>query len=285
MAKPKQLTFNEYRYQLLPISQHELQLRMGSGITSLSDLIREKNNLFRRAISSINVFSYPRTQIAHQVIFIKDNIIIIKIGVERDLKRTTRDFTSEAIDNWPTVLVAFNNDREVQKCLVQKSVAFNHTSTVVKLFEYNIKRQLFQYQLSVGFEPIYKEEYFWNLVKTYEDRIVQINFELISPNMSNISASLKLDLHQLNKTTNTQRTNLQLNSDESSHLTPSKEDDMVDSLVEYSSEGGGNITMKVKGLNRKVQTAKGVNEIAIDELSITTSRPEDLGEIFKSLIK
>lgn len=285
MTKPKQLTFNEYRYQLLPISQHELQLTFNNKIKTLDDLKLFKNSIFEDVLTSITTFLYSRTQIEHKKLWMKDNIFIIQLGVERDLTRTTRDFKQESVDNWPTTLVAFNNDPYIQKCLVQKSGGFAHTATVVRFIEDNIRRNLLKYQLSIAFEPIYKQEYFWNLVSKYENKITQIDFELISPNMSNISASLKVDLRELNATTNTHRTHLQLNSDDDSHLTPSSSDTMIDSLVKYSSDGGGDITIKVKGLNRKLHTAKGIIETSVDELSITSASPEKLQYIFRDLLR
>jgi len=139
--------------------------------------------------------------------------------------------------------------------------------------------------LSISFQPIYAEHYFWDLVEQYKEKIIQIDFELISPNMSNISACLNLDLKQLNRTTNTQKTNLLLKSDKSSYLTPTKDDPMVKSLVEYSALGGGNIKLRAKGVKKSIQTAKGKNEINIDELSIEGASPEDLINIFKGIME
>jgi hypothetical protein len=284
MVKIKRMSFHEYRYQILPITQN-IQFDLKGEIKSLDDLKRKKNEYLEKVAVNVDYLKYARTEIRHKLLWAKDNIIIFQIGVERDLKRRTREFELEEVENWPTVFAILNNDPTIQKCLVQEQGGFQSTSTVIKILEESLNPFLRQHQLAIVFEPIYNEQYFWDLITQYKDRVTQIEFELISPNMSNISSSLKLDLGALNKSTNTQRTNLQLNSNADSFLTPSNDDPIIKGLVEYSSNGGGDITIRVKGIRKKYHTSRGVKQTSIDELTITGSSPEDIAKTFEGIMK
>ncbi|MFA6174800.1 MAG: hypothetical protein WC334_05900 [Kiritimatiellales bacterium] len=284
MSRSKQLAFNQYRYQILPTTQ-EIQLDLEQQIRSVEDLRAKKNEFFKRALSAINIFTYSRGPLVHRKLWMDDDLMIIQLAVERDLKRTTKEFEEEVVENWPDILVAMNNRPDVQMCLIQEGGGFQKTDTVAKLIEDNINTQLLHHQLSTAFEPIYEKKIFWDLVHRYEGKITQIEFELISPNMSNISGALTIDLGALNRKTNTQRTNIKLNSDKSSCLTPTEDDLLVSGLVDYASQGGGDIAVRAKGVSKKIHTARGVNEIHIDEVSIQGANPEQLKDIFKELLK
>lgn len=280
----KQARFHEYRYQILPISQQlQLDWISESEIKSVDDLRARKNKFFAEVVKNINSYMYSRAPVTHKKLSITDDIFVIQLGVERDLKRKTREFKLEAVENWPTVIVAINNKPDIQKVLIQEKGGFQQTSTVAKLLHDNFNKHLKRYYLSIYFEPIYETHYFWDLVDKYQNKITQAGFELISPNMSNISGGLKLDLGALNRTSNTKTTRLQLNSDDGASLTLSKNDELISGLVDYSSRGGGDISLRVKGLRKKVHTSSGINEVDIDELQIETSNATELAELFRDI--
>lgn len=94
---------------------------------------------------------------------------------------------------------------------------------------------------------------------------------------------LELDLAQLSADTNSHRTDLKLNSSEGSTLEINQENSLVNSLVEYSSQGGGDIVVKIKGLKKTIRTSKSVREISFDELSIQNPTTETLDRLFEQL--
>lgn len=91
--------------------------------------------------------------------------------------------------------------------------------------------------------------------------------------MSNITKSLKLDLRALSTSTNTQETDLRLKSDENGSLSLNKEDEQINSLVDYSAKGCGNISIKVRGVKSTVQTKKHCKKIEIDSAEIDIENP------------
>jgi hypothetical protein len=284
MKKPVGAVFHAYRYQILPICQ-KIQMDLAGKIRSLEDLKRHKNEFFASALSSITTFHYNRAPLVHCLVYDADDLTIIRVAVERDLVRQRKDFTTEPVENWPDTWVAFDNRPDVQKCLIQsRGGGFQDTQTVVRILEGNLNDKLRHDQLAAAFEPIYERNVFWNLVKHYEGKITQIEFELISPNMSNISSSLTLDLAGLNRTTNTQRTKLQLNSDPGSSLTPDTSDPMVVGLVDYASQGGGDITLRARGVKKKMHTAKGITEIVVDEIELHGKDPAEVAKLFRNVL-
>ena len=87
-------------------------------VKSIDDLISKKNEFFKKVFQEIDHYSYSKGDIVHQNLGCDDNIFLLRIGVERDLKRKTREFEIEKVENWEPVIVAFNNDLEIQKCII-----------------------------------------------------------------------------------------------------------------------------------------------------------------------
>jgi len=212
MSNNPQISFHIYRYQILPISQ-QTPLFFYSDVTSLEELKKRKNEFFSKSTLAIKKMIYSRAELIHKTIFDQDDIIIFKVGVNRTLSRGKPDFTEEEIDNWPNFFIIINNKDNIQKIAIQLNrKAFSSTHTVANILEQTINNILEKYFLKAHFKPIFTKESFWNIVERHPDGITQTCFDMISPNMSNISKSLHLDLHQLNASTNTQETKLDLNS-------------------------------------------------------------------------
>lgn len=77
--------------------------------------------------------------------------------------------------------------------------------------------------------------------------------QLISPNMANITKNLQLNLKQLYEDTNTHKTKVELKADQESYLDIKEDSKFVNSLVDYSAYGGGNIFMRVAGKRKLLQ--------------------------------
>lgn len=274
--KPQQAVFHLYRYQIIPTSQ-DIQLRLDSDIKSIESLKAQKNRIFEDALKSIKSVSYSRTELTHKVTEIGNNIFLLKLAAKRSLKVSTRDFSEQTIANWPAMSIIINNDPAVQKAIVQfNRKTFADTSSVTDILQDNLNNYLKEYQLHVIFESIFEETKFWEIVSKYQNRIIQAEFDLVSPNMANISKGLNIDLQQLHTSTNTQKTKLQLNSDKESVLTLSKEDPTISGIVDYASQGGGNISLKIRGYYKKIKTSEKVTEITIDELSLSSKNGQEI---------
>lgn len=285
----KEKLFHMYRFQILPKTQSELEAKQlhfdFAQPISLDELKARKNEFFIKALRSIQEFEYSRSELIHQF-DAYNHTSIVKLAANRALNRETKEFELEAIENWPHLLIIINNDPNIQKIAIEHNFrVFQSTRTVSTILQDNINRHLASKNLHVFLEPLFEKNDFWQTIEKHQDDIIEADFELISPNLSNITQTLEVDLKTLHQNTNTQRTNLQLNSDKDSCLTISKDDPMVNSLVDYSSEGGGNISLKIRGVKKKVHTKNSSKSISIDELKLENASAKDINEIFKTLLK
>lgn len=284
MPSDKSLTFHAYRYQLLPLSS-ELQLRFNSPIKSIDDLKAHKNEFFEEALREIQSFQHPWGEIIHELTWLQDDFALLKLATKKDITRKTKDFREEEIDNWPFIVILFDNRPDRQLAYLQHlTTVFQRTSTVSNILQRSFNDELARFHLLVRFNPLFEEREFWELVSKYDERITQAEFDMISPNMSNISESLNLDLRQLSEQTNTKETRLELNSDPEGSLHLTKDDDFIDSLVGYSSEGAGNISLKVRGIKKRFSTKKNATEVTIDEAEIKDADPQTVINVLRGLL-
>lgn len=66
------------------------------------------------------------------------------------------------------------------------------------------------------------------------------------------------------------------------HIVPG--DKTLEGLVNYSSMGGGNVSVTISGVKKKITTAKTVKETEIDELELV-GNPEAVAKIIKELMQ
>ncbi|WP_434664749.1 hypothetical protein P5W99_30005 [Paraburkholderia sp. A3BS-1L] len=256
-----------YRYQLLPITQQQFGI-FDEPLTA--DQIRErKNEFFGRVLTSILEFSYNRTHIHHKLLFHSGPWFVFKISAHKSMLRTNHDFEDERIDDWPYVTVIINNDPAHQFIGVAPNVkAFASTATVVKIIERSVARPLHIFGLFVEIREQFDKRQFWDLMDEFHGRVLRIKFEMVSPNMANISKVLKIDLKQLNRDTNSHKTSLELEAGHEATLDVSAQNPLIEGCVEYSAMGGGDVAIKFKGLRKTVRTSTNIKTIEIDELAL-----------------
>lgn len=273
--KLSKLHFQLFRYQLLP--QTQKQLHLFKDILSVSELKEKKNLFFNEVLSNFPDLNYRNAALNRRIDLALDPWFVVELNTEKNIEKESKDFRKEQIDNWPSVIVIFNNKPDSQLIAISKNrKAFASGMVVAKLLCENIQRELNKYHLTMQVEALFEKKKFWTLIEGNEGKVVSVNFELISPNMANISKNIKLDLRKINKDTNTHRTNFKLNASEGSALELNPKSRFVNSLVEYSSQGGGDIEVRLRGVKKILKTSKGVKETSIDEVAIKNATPERL---------
>lgn len=181
--------------------------------------------------------------------------------------------------------MVINNQPDVQLIAISRNKkAYSSCGVVAKILQDNFQRLLHQYGLNIQIEALFERNQFWDLIEQYSGKIISVKFELISPNMANISNALELDLAKLNEDTNSHRTDLKLNSGEGSTLEVNENNILINSLVDYSAEGGGDIELKMKGVKKTIRTSKTVRELSVDEFSAKNLSPDMLTMIFEKLL-
>lgn len=276
--------FELYRYQLLPIDRY-LQGDLWSGINSIEELIAKKNELFGSALLEVDHFANSRTETATKRLYAQEDFFLFRIASNRSLHRETKEFTEEYIDNWPSVLVAVWNHPEIQMFAIQRrTAAFSSTEAVAKLILETIYPSLSHFHLRAIYEPIVERKVFWDIVEKYEGKIQKLEFEFITPNMANIAGSLPENLKEFAKVTNSVKNKLDIESDPESNLHIEKNNRTVSALADYTSDGGGNVAIKVSGLSKKINTSKTVKHVEISEMELQGTADE-VANILKEIMR
>ncbi len=291
MAKNNKLQFNQtlsfevFRYQL--VVDKILPINMFQKYETAEQVRADKNNIFQKVITG-NDFNFrgDTSELSSKFLYTDGTMIYYKLGVKRSTTLYNKDLSPHSEENYPNLIIAFNNDPLVQKIAIQNNTAaFKDINTVSNVIQETLEEELQPFNLSFYTEPIYDSQEFWKLVKKYPKQITQLTFDLISPNMANITKNLQLNLKQLYDDTNTHKTKLQLNADKESHLDIKPESKFINSLVNYSADGGGNISLQVEGKRKLLHTAQTPEEFNIDKQLLEGDVDwEKLNEKFKSIL-
>jgi hypothetical protein len=214
-----------------------------------------------------------------------DDFFLFKLAANRSMNHETRDFKEEELDNWPSIFCAIWNHPDAQYVLIQdRPLAFQDTGYVLKVIFENIDPVLEHRQLRCITESLFEKKAFWDMANKFQGRIREVDFEIITPNMSNISSTLPQDLTNFAKRTNSIRNHLRVSSDSTSALKIEESNETLSSLVDYSSSGGGNISVKITGASKKYHTNKTHKEIDIEEITLHGD-PSSVAAILKELLQ
>lgn len=274
--------FSLYRYQLLPKDRYFQGDLYGPA--SVEELIKQKNDIFADALRAPTTFKSERYEVTAQKSFDEENFFLFRIAINRSVNLETKDFGSRSVSNWPKFLVAIWNDPEIQLIAVQhRTQAFQKPASVIKLLMKSLESSLVRHQLVSATEPLFEKRLFWELIHKNKGKIRKVEFELVTPNMASISRMLPEDLKAFAKRTNAVKSKLVLESDPSSALVLDAGDETVDGLAAYTSEGGGNVSISVGNLKKRISTSKTTKEIELQDAKLEGSA-EEIAEILKSLM-
>jgi hypothetical protein len=84
--------------------------------------------------------------------------------------------------------------------------------------------------------------------------------------------------------TNSHKATLEFNSDKDSHLEINEKSPLLNSLVDYTAEGGENIALRVIGMRKKLHTAQSKTEFSVDEHLLKSNNWNALDEAFKDML-
>lgn len=286
MNRPQKSVFQLYRYQILPLTREFQPSLFDENVKSVEELLEKKNEYFMQALLDMKALVSSRTELVYKMVGPDQDALVLQIAAHRSVSLEKDDFTKEEVENYPSIVVAIDNGPDSQLIAVQRrTAAFQQTSAPVNSIVEAVNQQLKPHQLQVLAEPMFEKHVFWDLMRRYEGKVQQVGFEIITPNMSNISHCLSEDLKALAKATNTTKTNLELNAGPDSVLEIKADDPNVEGLVEYASKGGGDIKIRATGMRRSVHTSKSIQEVSIDEVEAEGNDPKALISAIKGLLR
>lgn len=275
--------FRAYRYQLLPLDRNETKDLYHD--RSVEEIVARKNQFFAEALMHLPKVNHKRVEINISIEVIAHEFFRIQLAPSRPLTRETTDYRREKVENWPHIEAYILNRADDQLLIIQdRATAFANTDTVANIILRGTRGALDRIGLSLQIEPLFNKAYFWSLVNQYSNRITWVEFEFVTPNMANISKTLTHTLKSLGKETNAMREQLTLRSDPSTSLDISQKNETIRGLVEYTSEGAGDIKLKIKGIRKYFQTSNSRREVHLSGVEITADA-KDIAAIIREALR
>jgi hypothetical protein len=271
-----------FRFQLLPISQHQQELF--SKTFTVEEIRARKNEFLNEVLAKLPEFLHPRTEVRHKIERHEEELFIFKLSAHRKLDRYTEEFVLERLETWPNVTVVIDNAPDRQAIGISRNtLAFSSGHVVANLLERTLNGPLAEYGLTIQIQEQFAKNNFWEIIDRYRGRVKRVRFEMVSPNMANISHVLKVDLRQLNRDSNSQRTSIELQAVDGASLELSPNNPLIAGCVEYASLGGGDIAIKVTGLKKEIRTSTSVSTVAIDNLEMALPKKDALDALTRIL--
>ncbi|HWQ89347.1 MAG TPA: hypothetical protein VN374_05190 [Desulfitobacteriaceae bacterium] len=228
--------------------------------------------------------SLRKANIARKVVYEGSDCALYKFAVCRPIMRETEDFTEEQIPNWPSFYVFVWNDPEKQYIAVQvKKSAFGDTLVVAKVLINAVNVSLHDRLLRAHIEELFDHYEFWDVADKNAGNIRDVRFEIVTPNMSNISAVLDDEYKSFVASTNTVSTIVDIKADEDSSIIVDKDNPRLSALVSYASEGGGKVSLGIKGYHKRVYMKGAKVQLDIDEMTFESGDPKSVSDILKDM--
>ncbi|WP_149912711.1 hypothetical protein [Sphingobacterium cavernae] len=279
----KLVNFNIYRFHLNPIESNSKQLELFTGEKlSRKEIKERKNEFFEKIIVdklSVGTANNPMTLYDHT-----GNYFLLKIANPKKTK-IVKNFKKSVLEHEPYVYVLINNSNTVQKIAISENIeAFYAVDGTKNLLARVLNKELKAYGLNIEIEKLFDVKDFWSYVQKHQNEIKKIEFEFIKPNLANISKVIPNAFKRLQEKTNAHKAKVTIEAPEHGYLEKiSKANKEINGMVEYSSEGGGNIVLKVKGLRKQLNTEEKPVILQIKELDLEGA-PEQLIKIYKEII-
>ncbi|MBL7729799.1 MAG: hypothetical protein JNM88_01365 [Chitinophagaceae bacterium] len=280
----KIVTFNIYRFHLLPLTSNSQQLELFPRRKITAREIREKKNSFFK--TELDKLGNSRVTKHPLKLHDKANEIYLFKIAQKKVTKITRNFKTSKIDNEPYSYVIINNDPSIQKIAISDNIeAFSHPDVIKNILKKTFQKDLDKYGLNIEIEQLFDEASFWKYANQYKHLITYLNFQFIKPNLANISSSLPEVFKKFTEDVNSHESNIKIKAPENGTLEGiDKSNKNIKGLVEYASKGAGNIKLKVKKLRKILSTKENPIIVQADEISIEGA-PEQVVKIFKSIVE
>lgn len=263
----KIVTFQIYRYHLLPISNDRQTALFTEEKPSVEDIKKNKNLYLSEVLEKINYYNdnrYPLKVEHHE-----NNFYFIKLAQKKSAT-IVQNFKDFEIENEPFVYIIINNDDKVQKIAISDNKnAFSSPNVVKNILKDLLISGLKQYSLNIEIEELFNSENFWKFVNQHKYALQQIDFKFIKPNLANISKSLPEDFRRFAENVNSHESHITIKAPQNGILENiDKQNPNIEGLVNYTSEGAGDIRLKIDGFSKKYSTKQNPVLVKITSLSL-----------------
>lgn len=280
----KVLNFYVYRYHLLPIATQNQQYRLFEDKRyTLQEIKERKNEFFENTLN--NLLNSKNNNNPLKLEFNENEYYIFKIA-QRKTTTITKNFENIQIGNEPYVYVIFNNNPNIQKIAISDNKdAFSNPDVVKNILKKVFRNDLEKFGLNIEIETLFDKVDFWKYVNKHKNEITFINFEYIKPNLANISKSLPIVFKDFTNSTNSHESHITIKAPDKGVLDNiDKKNQDINGLVNYISEGAGNIKLKVKSIRKQLNTKEKPIIMQINEIDIE-GQSDQVIKLYKSIVE
>lgn len=249
--------FDLYRYQIIP-AQKQLNL-----LYNMDEVIQKKNLYFENALlETKNVNNRNKFTIEKR----GNNSFTGTILRKKAVKLYTENGEEKHETSYPPIHIIIDNEPQWQIIAIERTPEYPKTTGLINKIAKSIDRILAKHNLIVKPSALSRNDKFWDYIENNKDDIQNISFTLITPNMSNISAKLSEQIKQNAKKTKASETNFSIKAEKGASLLIDRENELIGSMIEYISDGGGSASITARGVSAKFKTDDYQLSIAINEL-------------------
>ncbi|NMB53361.1 MAG: hypothetical protein GYA15_01555 [Leptolinea sp.] len=271
----RNLFFREYRYFLLPIKRNFQYDWLEEDVKTPEDLETKKHIILQKTIRNLKTLEFASGELRHKIVDDFQNCMALQIGAKRSLVINDENFHPNIYENWPNLIVFINMNPSIQKIWIQEDKrVFKDIKTIRRFLEVNLNLLLRKKNLQIHINPITDNFEFWQLLQQYKGSISNIRFELLAPNMSDVTKNVSEQFNDFQRRINSTQTTLDFSSDKDSCLNLDPNDETLQGFARYSTEGGGGTSIQVKGKKKRIALTENPKGVAIEEKLILTSDNE-----------
>ncbi|HMJ68172.1 MAG TPA: hypothetical protein VK508_04730 [Cyclobacteriaceae bacterium] len=274
----ERLKFDEYRFHFRPLVTPDLF----NSVESVDDLMSNKTVILREILQSQITFTHRNRQLNYLYTDLGDDLHQFRIANVRTTK-IEQDFEEVVIENEPSATLFLWNNPNEQKILIESDkTSFQESKVVGRLLERTLNERLKPHKLALSIKLEIEQSEFWQLVKKYEGKITEIEFNLLYPNLPKSHSVISEELEAVFKSINSPEGSVKFKSENGQALTNLVESNQqINSLNTAASLQGMPIVIKVKQEKGKKKTGKSRKSFTI---TLPTDTPA-LAEIIKSIME
>lgn len=250
-----------------------------------------KNEILRNILKENTEFKNGRSEMVYIQQSEFEGFIIGKIGRKSSIKRSLpkqNDFEEEIETHYPNCNIIFftgTNPNHGQRIAFEYDTrVFQSPENQIEAFEKAINPKLFSYGYSLSISPIFDIKEFWNIIESHRGRVEKLTFSYAVPNLFGLEDELSDELKGARRKYGATNAEIVFENKNGQLIVP-KEDELIKQSAEYTSRGGGEFKIKVKGVQTEIKSGQRVKTKQIENVELSGNNSDDLKEILKTIFK
>lgn len=278
------MIFRLYRYHLSPLSNERTDITVdGETKTFTATQLKEnKNTFFEKTLNNVDFYNNKKNVL--KIELNDENIFVIKLANKKYVN-VVQDFIEKEIPTQPFVYILIDNDDTEQKIAIShNSDAFSNPDVVKNILFREFDKGLAKYGLTIKIEGQFNKEAVWKMIRAHKNELKSLEIKYIKPNLANISSSLPEEFKKLTEQVNSQESTINFRAPSNGVLENITRDNKdLEGLIDYTSEGAGNVKIGIKGYRKKISSKDTPIEIGIDE-AVFEGKAEDIIKVIKEVL-